>query len=41
MKNPMVPFEAGLAVTEKHCVLSQTLPDLFGLRGTQPQLTVL
>ena len=38
--NPIVPFEAGLTVTEEHCILSQTFPDLFGLRGTQPQLAI-
>lgn len=38
--NPTIPFETGLTVTQKHCILSQTLPDLFGLRGTQPELAI-
>lgn len=39
-KNQAVPFEAGLAVAEEHGVLGQTLPDLLGLGGAQPQLAV-
>lgn len=36
----MIPFEAGLTVTEEDCSLSQTIPNLFGLRSTEPQLAI-
>lgn len=36
-----VPFEAGLSITQEDSVFGQALPDLFGLRSTEPQLAVL
>lgn len=36
-----VPLKAGLAVAQEDGVLCQTLPDLLGLRSTEPQLAVL
>ena len=36
-----VPFEAGLSITYEDSVFGQALPDLFGLRSTEPQLAIL